>query len=61
MTTTIGNLILGKIYVDHGGVMRVRNHTAGITGRMVFKEQGLLRSKDLHVVCATWISHLKFY
>lgn len=52
VTTTIGNLILGKIYVDHGGVMKVRNVTSGVTGRMVFKEQGLLRSKDLHAVRA---------
>jgi Oxysterol-binding protein len=50
VTTTIGNLILGKIYVDHGGVMKVRNHTAGLTARLAFKEQGLLRSKDLHQV-----------
>ena len=50
VTTTIGNLILGKIYVDHGGIMKVRNHTAGLTARLAFKEQGLLRSKDLHQV-----------
>lgn len=53
VTTTIGNLILGKIYVDHGGIMKVRNHTAGLTARLAFKEQGLLRSKDLHQVRPT--------
>ena len=30
--------------------MKVRNHTAGLTARLAFKEQGLLRSKDLHQV-----------
>ena len=55
VTTTIGNLILGKIYVDHGGVMRVRNVTADLTARISFKEQGLLRGKDLHQVPQTWL------
>ncbi len=53
VTTTIGNLILGKIYIDHGGLMKVRNHTTGLTSRLVFKEQGLIRSKDLHAVWYT--------
>lgn len=24
VTSTIGNLIIGKIYIDHGGVMKAR-------------------------------------
>jgi hypothetical protein len=38
-------LILGKIYVDHGGVMRVRCLTGagdrGLAARLRFKESGM--------------------
>mmetsp|Transcript_19049 Transcript_19049/g.57551 ORF Transcript_19049/g.57551 Transcript_19049/m.57551 type:complete len:776 (+) Transcript_19049:336-2663(+) len=54
VTSTIGNLILGKIYIDHGGIMKVRNVTAGLTAKMNFKESGgLLRSREQHVVQGT--------
>lgn len=54
VTTTIGNLILGKIYIDHGGIMKVRNVTTNMTAKMNFKESGsLLRSKEQHVVQGT--------
>ena len=28
--TTINNLIIGKLYIDHGGVMRVVNRSTGM-------------------------------
>lgn len=47
VTTSINNLILGKIYVDHGGIMRVRNlRPGGLTARIRFKETGMLFDKD---------------
>lgn len=45
VTTSINNLILGKIYVDHGGVMRVRCLSGaggcGLAARLRFKESGM--------------------
>lgn len=51
VTTSVNNLILGKIYVDHGGVMRVRNINTGLAARVRFKETGILFDRDpRHVV-----------
>uniref|UniRef100_A0A1D1ZMT1 PH domain-containing protein n=1 Tax=Auxenochlorella protothecoides TaxID=3075 RepID=A0A1D1ZMT1_AUXPR len=41
VTTSINNLVLGKIYVDHGGIMRVRGLDSGLTARVRFKETGI--------------------
>jgi oxysterol-binding protein 1 len=47
VTTSINNLILGKIYVDHGGIMRIRNLSPnGLTARVRFKETSMLFDKD---------------
>jgi oxysterol-binding protein 1 len=46
VVTSINNLILGKIYVDHGGVMRVRCLSNGLQARIKFKETGMLFDKD---------------
>lgn len=46
VTTSINNLILGKIYVDHGGIMRVRNATTGLTAKLRFKETGMIFDRD---------------
>lgn len=47
VTTSINNLILGKIYIDHGGIMRVRNHgPEGLSARLRFKETGMLLDRD---------------
>ena len=51
VTTSINNLILGKIYIDHGGIMRIRNLTqdgssTGLTARIRFKETSMLFDKD---------------
>lgn len=45
VTTTINNLILGKIYVDHGGIMRIRCHKNNTCARIRFKETGFLFDK----------------
>ena len=42
VTSTVGNLIIGKLYIDHSGVMRIRNLNTGLTACLTFKEQGLL-------------------
>ncbi|KAK2078356.1 hypothetical protein QBZ16_003196 [Prototheca wickerhamii] len=41
VTTSINNLVLGKIYVDHGGIMRVRGLRSGLCMRVRFKETGI--------------------
>ena len=47
VTTSINNLILGKIYVDHGGIMKIRNLSPnGLTARVRFKETSMLFDKD---------------
>lgn len=46
VTTSINNLILGKIYIDHGGIMKVRCVGTGLTARIRFKEAGLIFDKD---------------
>ena len=46
VTTTINNLILGKIYVDHHGIMRIRCHGSNMCARVRFKEAGLLFDKN---------------
>ena len=50
VTSTVGNLIIGKLYVDHGGVMRVRNMGTGLTAKLKFKEQGLIMDRNPHQV-----------
>ncbi|KAK9809121.1 hypothetical protein WJX72_009685 [[Myrmecia] bisecta] len=42
VTTSINNLIIGKLYIDHGGLMRVRNLATGLSARIKFKEAGML-------------------
>lgn len=46
--TSINNLIIGRIYVDHGGVMRVRNAQSGLTLKLRFREHSFLRSHNEH-------------
>ncbi|PSC68755.1 oxysterol-binding -related 1D isoform X1 [Micractinium conductrix] len=46
VTTSINNLILGKIYIDHGGIMKVKCMSTGLMTRIRFKETGLLFDKD---------------
>ena len=46
VTTSINNLILGKIYIDHGGIMKVRNVGTGLTAKLRFKETGMIFDKD---------------
>ena len=55
VTSTVYNLIIGKLYVDHGGIMRVRNMSTGLVARMKFKEQGLIRDRNPHQVS---VAHL---
>lgn len=40
VTTTINNLILGKIYVDHAGTMRVCSNLHSNEMRVKFKDTG---------------------
>ncbi|KAL4420270.1 hypothetical protein ABPG77_005610 [Micractinium sp. CCAP 211/92] len=46
VTTSINNLILGKIYIDHGGIMKVRCVNTGMAAKLRFKEAGLIFDKD---------------
>lgn len=48
VTTYINNLILGKIYVDHGGIMKVRcvSCPRGLTAKIRFKETSALFDRD---------------
>lgn len=42
VTTSINNLILGKIYVDHGGIMKIHNTNSDMVMKIRFKETGML-------------------
>jgi len=44
VVTSISGLILGRLHVDHGGVMRVSSSTSGLTAVLRFKEPGLFSS-----------------
>lgn len=46
VTTSINNLILGKIYVDHGGVMKIRNTAYNMVAKIRFKETSMLFDKN---------------
>jgi len=48
VVTSINNLIIGRIYVDHGGVMRVRNAATGLVAKLRFREHSFLRSHNEH-------------
>ncbi|KAK9834197.1 hypothetical protein WJX81_007601 [Elliptochloris bilobata] len=50
VVTSINNLIIGRIYVDHGGVMRIRNAATGLTCKLRFREHSFLRSHNEHEV-----------
>ena len=57
VTSTVYNLIIGKLYVDHGGIMRVRNMGTGLVARMQFKEQKLIANRNPHQArdaCTAW-------
>jgi len=43
VTTSINNIIVGKLNIDHGGIMAVRNPTHGLAAKMKFKQPGLLQ------------------
>lgn len=48
VTTRINNLIIGKIYVDHGGVMTIRRHEAApsTVAKVFFHETKMLFDRD---------------
>lgn len=50
MVSSIHNLIIGKIYVDHGGVIRITSSATGMVCKLKFKEQGLLSRHEAHEV-----------
>lgn len=52
MVSSINNLIIGKIYVDHGGVMRISSSSTGMVCKLKFREQGLLSRHEAHEVGA---------
>jgi hypothetical protein len=54
VTTSINNIIVGKLNIDHGGIMAVRNPTHGLAAKMKFKQPGLLQFRgEAHVVSLT--------
>ena len=52
VVSSINNLIIGKIYVDHGGVMRITSSATGMVCKLKFREQGILSRHEAHEVCA---------
>ena len=48
VTTRINNLIIGKIYVDHGGVMKIRRHgdAPSTVAKVFFHETKMLFDRD---------------
>lgn len=58
MVTSINNLIIGRIYVDHGGVMRIRN-ASGLVCKLRFREHSFLRAHNEHE--ARRLAHITVY
>lgn len=52
VTSSINNLIMGKIYIEHTGIMKVTNLQSSMVAKIKFKEAGRLSSKDAHQVNA---------
>ena len=52
VTSQINNLIMGKIYIEHTGIMRINNLQSSLVAKNKFKESGRLSSKDQHQVIA---------
>ena len=50
VVSSINNLIIGKIYVDHGGTMRIHSSASNLVCKLKFKEQGVLRMREAHEV-----------
>lgn len=50
VTSAVNNLIMGKMYVEHTGIMRINNTGSGMVAKIKFKEAGRLSSKDAHGV-----------
>ena len=48
VTSSINNLIIGKIYIDHGGMMRIRG-SSGLVAKIKFHETGML-TREAHQV-----------
>lgn len=51
VTSSINNLIMGKIYIEHTGLMKINNLQSSMVAKIRFKEAGRLSSKDAHQVC----------
>ncbi|GMH33586.1 hypothetical protein BSKO_01420 [Bryopsis sp. KO-2023] len=50
VVTSVNNLILGKLYLDHYGMMKVRNLTAGIMAKIKFVETSRFFDRNPHQV-----------
>ena len=50
VTTTINNLILGKIYVEHAGTMKVQSDATAQEVRIKFKDSGSMFGGSKHVI-----------
>ncbi|KAK9801882.1 hypothetical protein WJX73_007191 [Symbiochloris irregularis] len=48
VNSSINNLIIGKIYIDHGGIMRIKNNS-GLVCKLKFHETGML-TREAHLV-----------
>jgi hypothetical protein len=46
VTTSIRNLILGKIYVEHSGTMKVQSEQMPIEVRIKFRDSGIISSSS---------------
>ncbi len=58
VVSSINNLIIGKIYVDHGGTMRIHSSANGLVCKLKFREQGVLRMREAHEVSSSSQSQL---
>ena len=41
---------MGKIYIEHTGIMKISNVQSSMVAKIRFKESGRLSSKDAHQV-----------
>lgn len=54
VVTTINNLIMGKLYIEHGGTMRVTSSVCPLEARVKFKNGGVLARSKNEVVGAMY-------
>ncbi|KAK9915557.1 hypothetical protein WJX75_000689 [Coccomyxa subellipsoidea] len=46
VVSSINNLIIAKVHMDHGGTMRIHSSASGLVCKLKYREQGVLRMRE---------------